>query len=254
MKMRIVRLSLLLSAMAILAAACGSGSPAPQTNSTNEAVGSSPAPQSSGGVGLCDNPYVPVVKGSSFTRVYTSIVGVSTHTGTITAVRPDGFTVERIITQPDTTTVTVVENWSCVAEGLIQYPTSEIAAVVSGSSDTVTVNTISNQGVTIPRDVQPGDTWTQTFTVQVVSSSETMDWTFTYDFTAFAEEEVSVPVGNFTALKVQNHATMTTSTQTVEMDFTYWWARGVGLVKHIFMYGGEVLGSSELTAYIEQVP
>jgi hypothetical protein len=242
------RLGVVVAALSLISVACGSsgntGLVAPETN----AAASTPAPQAAISGGLCENQYLPVVDGATFTRRTTSSLGESTQTATIKDVRSDGFSVERTGTLSSGRTYTYLENWSCTVEGLVQAPTDELAAIATGANGTVSVQARSNEGVTFPKDAQPGDTWTETFNVDVIGPDSTANWTVTYDFKATGTEEVTVPAGTFTAFHLTNRITWVNG-GVPPMDIDYWFAQGVGLVKSGFAMGDLSTGTTELVSY-----
>ena len=245
---RAVRLGLVGVALYLALTACSVGStPAPADVATPETI-STPPSQATAPGGDCENPYLPVVEGATWTRRSTTSLGESTQTATLKDVTPSGFTVERTGVLSGGRSYTYDENWSCTPEGLIQAPTDELAAIATGASGTVTVQSLSNEGVTLPTDVQAGDTWTETFNVDVVGPDSTANWSVTYDFQAIGMEAVTVPAGAFTAIHLTNHITWLNGAVPA-MDVEYWFATGVGLVKSGFTMEGLSTGITELVSY-----
>ena len=240
------RLGVLLLALQLLASACSGSETA--VLATAETSASTPVPPSGASSGNCENPYLPVVEGATFTRRSTSSAGETDQTATIKDVTQEGFSVERTGVLSGGRAYTLVENWSCADEGLIQAPSDELAAIATGSKGTVTVQTVSNEGVTLPKDVKAGDTWGETFNVDVTGSDATTNWTVTYEFAAVGLEQVTVPAGTFTAMKLTNHITWPNG-GIPEMDVAYWFVQEVGLVKTAFSWGGVDAGTSELISY-----
>lgn len=242
------RLGVVIGALSLVSAACaGSGNASPVPPGTNVAA-STPVPQAAVSGADCENPYVPVVEGATFKRRTTSSLGESTQTATIKDVRSDGFSVERTGVLSSGRAYTYLENWSCTPEGLVQAPTDELAAIATDASGTVSVQARSNEGVTLPRNAQPGDTWTETFNVDVIGPDSTSNWTVTYDFKAIGMEQVTVPAGTFTAIHLTNRITWVNG-GLPPMDIDYWFAQGVGLVKSGFTMGELSTGTTDLVSY-----
>jgi hypothetical protein len=243
-----IRLGVVISAQAVLVCACVSSTQPPVSGSTQESPGATPGAQAGGG--LCENQYQPVVEGAAYSRRSTSSLGGSSYTATITNVTPSGFNLERSGTLASGRTYTSTEVWKCTEEGLAQFLTEDLAAVYTGANGSVTVTMISNEGVTLPKSIQPGDDWSQQMNADVTGPDSTDNWTVTYSFTAAGSEEVSTPAGAFDATKVYLHVDSATGGQTVmEADLTLWVAPGVGVVKSDFGMGGEVLSTTELVSY-----
>lgn len=242
-----VRLGIVVLLLWLTAIACGSVStPAPAPTGAQDAV-SSAVPQATAAGAECENPYFPVVEGTTSTWQVTSSAGEAVRTATIKNVGPDGFSVERVGELSGGREYTLVEKWSCVPSGLVQYPTGELVAVATGLNGEVTASVGENEGATLPRDIQPGDTWHQAFNGDVTGPDSTTNWTVNYDFTAVGLEEVTVPAGTFKAMKLTNHISWPNS-GIPDMDMAYWFAEGEGLVKTVFSMNGEDLGTSQLVS------
>jgi hypothetical protein len=249
MNKRIIRLCLPSVVLALAVAACGLGTSSPGIGSSQEPGGPNSTSQS--GSGLCDNPYQPVVESATYSRTSTSSLGQGSYTGTISHVTSTGFDIDRAGTLPSGRTYTSTEVWVCTPDGLAQYLTNDLAAIYTGSNGaTVTVSVNTNQGVTLPNSINPGDTWTQHMNADVTGPDSTTNWDVTYDFTALGNETVTVPAGTFTAMKIAFHVTSASQGQTVlEADLDFWAAPGVGLVMSDFTFGGAVQSTTVLTAY-----
>jgi hypothetical protein len=233
----------------LMGTACSLGSSTPAPAATGpEATPSSAAPQATSASTNCDNPYFPVVEGATSTWKVSSSAGDAVRTATIKDVGPNRFSVEKKGELSGGRTYTLVDKWSCVDAGLVQYPTGELVAVAKGLNGEVTASVGENEGPTLPRDIQPGDTWIQTFNGEVTGPDSTTNWTVTYNFTAAGLEQVTVPAGTFTAMKLTNLITWPNS-GIPDMEMSYWFAQGVGLVKTVFSMEGIDPGTSELASY-----
>lgn len=206
--------------------ACGS------TQGGGQPAAQAPGP---GAKGACANPYMPVLNGATWTyTVTTNVTGPSTSSSAITAVAADSFTLA--VKSPQ---VSWTETWSCNQNGLLQLQNNGGAtgAALAGPDGTVTVTTKSNQGVTVPVAIRPGDTWTQT-TVFSMSSSAGVSGTSstTWTFKAVGTATVTVPAGTFEAMRVDSTAVsaftfadgkVLNSTSTGSA----WWVKSKGMVK-----------------------
>lgn len=241
-----------MAALALAGLACGFGAggntPAPAGAMVGSAT-STPAPQAAAATANCDNQYVPIVEGATATwKVTTSSGAVTNPTAMTKDVGPDGFSIVRSGKRSNGAAYTLVEKWSCKPEGLIQFPTGDLAEIATGKQGTVTASSMSNQGVTLPREIKAGDTWTETFNGDLtgLDGSKT-NWTTAYAFKAEGDESVTVPAGSFTAMKISN--TITWPNMGVpEMHMDYWFAPGIGMVKYVFSMSGAPLATGELVS------
>jgi hypothetical protein len=100
--------------------------------------------------------------------------------------------------------------------------------------------------VTLPSEISPGDTWSQTFTLegtQNVTADQTSNVVgqVKYDSTAVSVESVTVPAGTFDALRVEGPNSMDLTVEmsgftvpmTISGTLVRWYAPGVGYVKSV---------------------
>jgi hypothetical protein len=164
--------------------------------------------------GSCNHPYFPVAPSASWTYQGSSgPEGVYTFTDSVTDVREDAFTLTATFSG-----LTRTQEWTCTTEGLtaMQYTGAGAAGSVATEGSIAEFETTSFSGVSLPQDLSVGDTWTLTFEVagqQTLPGGElaNSEGTVTYTFEAITNEPVSVPAGDFDALRVD---------VTTELDFT----------------------------------
>lgn len=199
--------------------------PAPTDTSTPEPAAAPSA---------CDNPYLPVAVGPKWVYQITGPDINSRYTRSITAVTESGF---KDRDEFDMGAVREGE-WRCQDSNLISLsPNSQPAVSVPGMRFEFTVE--SNEGVTLPADLAPGKTWSQRIvysnrqTVEGVTIESRNDLKTSCN--AVREEQVTVPAGTFTALRVECTYNMTITLQGMSMPMnltdTMWMAKGVGTVK-----------------------
>jgi hypothetical protein len=271
MKMKIVRLAL--STVILLLAACSSGrgptagvsaTPAveppvgPTVTPTREApagnaapptaeptAGPSPTPapaatpappEPAPAAGPCQNPYYPVVTGASWEY---QISGTSSDTfvRSITNVRENGFDDQDVFSAG----VTRRGSWECREGELISLTPGSGASVIA--SDVQANFTIeSNTGITFPADPRPGTEWTQTI---IYRGQQTIGDTnvesrnvLNLSCKAIGMERVSVPAGDFEALRVDCTTQLDISISvplamnlSTTVTGSAWYAPGVGWVK-----------------------
>jgi hypothetical protein len=211
---------------------------------------------------LCANRYVPVIEGASWSySASASSMGSTTYTDSISGASSAGYT---LVSTYDSLTKT--QSWACYEDGLVSLEYSGGGdASVSTTGLNANFETSDMTGVTIPNQINPGDSWTQTFTVSGETVLEggiaaSTEGTVSVVWTAEGVEEVSVPAGSFEGVKV---AVSTTLNFTMDMDgvivpFTMtetgyiWLVEGVGWVRSETSYSFmEASGTStvELTGY-----
>jgi uncharacterized protein DUF3108 len=198
---------------------------------------------------LCDNQYFPVVMNATW-KFNTSAAAQYEDSQTLTNLSADGFEISHQVSPPPGDQAIWTEPWNCTDQGLVRNPSNtDLAMLAIGPGGPLTITTLSVDGVTLPKTLQQGDSWQQRMTFELASSdNQTEQYTLTYSFSAGATEQVSVPAGEFDALRLDIHASwapMSDSTMTSEVELTEWYAPDVGLVKWTTPSGG----TSELASY-----
>ena len=183
-------------------------------------------------ISSCENTYMPSDEGSTWTYAGSnSSTGNYSRTDSITSSEDDSF-----IIATQLTTINYTQEFSCRAVGLVNMEPnqSDIAAMFHGPAGSVTVQRVSNSGVTLPADIQAGDSWEQVFAWDATGPDASGSGTFTYAFTAAGIETISVPGGTFDALRIDAVIQMEIGA-TPKIAGTYtttvWLAEDVGLVK-----------------------
>lgn len=167
----------------------------------------------------CNVPFYPV--SDEATWMYTSSDGGNS----ISTMSADDFGKFTIIIEAQNSTFTI--DGECSPEGVVIMNTPGAATTYSGEHGSSTVSTISVSGVTLPKDVGQGKQWTQTITVTTETGSSIIET----NYTAIGFENITVPAGNFYALKVEQDGYVTVFGQKVAMHGFQWFAEGVGVVK-----------------------
>lgn len=214
--------------------------PAP-TEAPTAAPTATPQPtteDASQAVGACAHRYLPVAQGASW-EYRISGSSNSTFTRVIADVRPDGFD------DYDTFEVgaTRASSWACRNGDLIALtPQSNSVVTAADMQSDFTVE--SNEGVTLPADPEPGQSWTQ----KVVYRGEQLVGGVTLKSRNVVEtsckaadiEAVIVPAGEFETLRVNCKTTFQITLSggpaglpglELNVTETRWLAPGVGLVK-----------------------
>jgi hypothetical protein len=192
----------------------------------------------------CNHPYYPAVPNA--TRVYKSSgtsKGEYMITETTSEVRADGFTV---LTDYGTNVKSI--EWSCDSEGLRVYSTgNEKMQGLAVDSDQFKLDvTIKNpSGVTLPVEIEAGDSWAQSFdfesTGTVGGNTTTGTGRSTTTYEALGLESITIPAGTFEAMKIESEtkediqATFNglAANSSNEYQTVFWFVEGIGLVKSV---------------------
>jgi hypothetical protein len=110
----------------------------------------------------------------------------------------------------------------CTPEGIVLMDTT-----YTGEYGSSTVTTVTNSGVTVPKDIGQGAGWTQTLNVTAGDQTSTIE----SNYTAVGFENITVPAGDFYALKVEQSGYVTVFGRQVDMHGFHWYAEGVGVIK-----------------------
>jgi hypothetical protein len=217
-----------------------------QQAQASNAAPSAQAPNVQSSGNLCDNPYMPAVEGATWTYDLITDSGIVTQTDTVTDVGTDAFLVET--QQPD---LTWVITWHCSPEGLywLQSDGGMFSAIFQGDAGTATIETLSNSGVSLPTNVQPGDNWTATEEIHVAGYGVDETFSLSAEVHAVGMELVTVPAGTFDALRIDYVISNTSQTLPVTIESSSWFAEGVGQVKNSNVANGSINSGLELTAY-----
>jgi hypothetical protein len=221
-------------------AACNLG--ATPTPAPGDPVFTPEPTQNNTGGDLCFNPLYPVTQGATWTYSSTGISGATesyTFTDTVSAVRIDGFTLTSQFSG-----LTRTQEWSCRPEGLVALQLgSGPAGGISTSQVRMDVTTSNINGVTIPAEITPGQTWSYsldyTGSVEMAGAAGEAQGNAASSMNALGMESVTVPAGTFDAMKIVASTTMDiqatyqgiTAPLTLTTTSTVWFAPNVGWVK-----------------------
>ncbi len=181
----------------------------------------------------CDNPFYPVSDGATWT--YSLSSGDSAvHTLSV----DDGGSFV-ISVQSASTSASITGQ--CSPEGIVLMDSPGSLTSVSGENGSAGLITVNESGVTLPKDIGIGQTWTQSISMDTSMGKSTID----SEYTAVGFENITVPAGEFYVLKVEQNATVKILQQSIAMHGFQWYAEGVGVVKSA-MDGAP---SAELVSY-----
>jgi len=185
----------------------------------------------------CVNAYYPVREGSTWTYQSTgSPAGNYSFTDTITALRPDGFTLTSKFDK-----LTRTQEWACRPEGLVALQLG--GGALTSQNLKLEVATQNTSGVSYPAAIAAGDQWDYaldfTGKMELAGSSGEAKGNDKSHFTALGMESVTVPAGTFNALKIQVDTILDISVTvqgvgvpvTFSSSYIYWFVPDTGWVK-----------------------
>ena len=212
--MRPSRCTLLFLALPILVAGCEGPAPTPSV--------------AEGEARACDNEYMPVVEGATWTYKRMTSQGDRTQQAVILDVSENAFVLGVTLTD-----ISYEEAWMCTEEGLVQLETagSPYTAAFAGPDGNVRLSTVDSDGVTLPASFDVGDEWDQTTQVQISSSAFNGLATISHEFSAVRSEPITVAGTEFQAVVVEVSSTLEIPQFSFEFKSVQWYVRGVGLVK-----------------------
>jgi hypothetical protein len=177
----------------------------------------------------CNNDYYPVVNGATWTYLITVQEDEPTTTIYTMAVNQDDTFTLNIQDEDSKFTL----DGSCNDEGIVLLNVPGVSSTYSGQDGNgSSMTTITNEGVTLPDDVQEGDEWSQTISVNATSGESGLSATIETNYKAIGFENVTVPAGTFNALKVEQTGSMIMEgTPAFETHGFIWYVEGVGTVK-----------------------
>jgi hypothetical protein len=206
--------------------------------------------------GACANPYLPVIVGATWNYKLTGAVS-DTFTRSILSLDAGTFTDQDVFGNG----ISRQSQWNCDNGNLTALnPSGGVSSSVNTENVTVNFETTELSGITLPAAINPGDTWSQTATLegtQVINGVEIPAKNqFTANCTAVGIETVTVEAGTFDAMHfdcpVTMNITITMQDAPIEHAITFnssnWHAQDIGLIKTVTT--GEGLNSTiELVSF-----
>ncbi|MEP6973603.1 MAG: hypothetical protein ABI869_05600 [Actinomycetota bacterium] len=158
--------------------------------------------------------------------------------------------------------LTRIVPWSCTPEGLVALQYANAPGTIFNGGIEFTIETTKVSGVTFPAAISPGDRWTQGYGLlgTLVSSqgSGRGQGGVSTTYRALRNEDVVVPAGTFSALKVRFSGTyrftITVAGASVPANRTFsgflWLVQDVGVVKTSVTVNGtfSLTATTELTS------
>lgn len=215
-----------------------------------------PAEDSSAATSACDNPYQPIIAGASWNYKLTGLAP-DTFVRSILSVNENEYTDQDVFG----TGVTRQSQWKCDNGSLIALnPSGGGSSSVNTEGLSVDFQTTELSGVTLPANLNPGDTWNQTATLEGIQdiggTQIPAKNNFSTTCTAIGIESVTVEAGTFDAMRFDCQTVMNISLSmqdnpietTITINSINWHTENIGLVKTTTT--GEGFDSTiELTSY-----
>ncbi len=149
---------------------------------------------------LCANQYFPSMLGDTWEYSGSNTaLGAYTRTDAVTSASAEAFSVDTTISS-----LTYEVNYACTSSGLIANdPVQQYAgALLSSPNAPINVKLTSNSGISLPSEINPGDTWQQSADFEAASQDFNLSGRFVFNYTAVGYENITVPFGSFNALRV----------------------------------------------------
>lgn len=260
--MKTKNISIFIASIFVLASmlACNLGASAPEGDGSkpaNASTAEAPTEAPLAAPNACDNPYMPIIVGATWNY---NLNGPTpdTYVHSILSVEASGFTEQDVFG----TGVTRQGTWNCENGNLIALnPSGGNSSSVTAEGTSVDFKTTALEGVTLPASLNPGDTWSQSLTLE---GTQTLNGEafpasnqLTQNCTATGVESVTVPAGTFDAMRVDCQVNMNITidiagspfTTPIALVNTNWYALKVGLVKTVST-GSGLDSTTELTSYL----
>jgi hypothetical protein len=183
---------------------------------------------------LCDNLYFPNTSGDTWEYAgNTSATGAYTRTDSITSSGANSFTVQSTVSG-----MSYNVDYSCTPAGLVAVnPIQQyLGPILNALNGQVSLNLTSNSGISLPNNINPGDTWQQIIEWEGSAQGMSTNGRLVIDYTAADYESVSVPSGTYDALKVNTSIRIEISNFRIQYgtyEITSWMAPNVGIIKSL---------------------
>ena len=181
---------------------------------------------------LCDNLYFPNKVGDTWEYAgNTSATGSYTRTDTVSNSGDTAFSVESSVSG-----VSYPVEYTCTEAGLVaanpiqQY----LGAILTSLNGQIELNLVSNSGISLPNQVNPGDSWQQIVEWEGSAQGISTNGQLVLDYSAAGYETVTVPSGTYEALRVNTSIRIEISNFRIQYgtyNITSWMAPNVGMIK-----------------------
>ncbi len=164
----------------------------------------------------CEVPFYPVSDEATWTYTMSS-GGNAIHT-----MSADTFGNFSLLIESSESTFTI--GGKCTPEGVVLLDVPGVSTSYTGSEGSSALTTKSVSGLTLPKDVGIGQSWS--YSVTTGNDSEIVS-----NYIALGFENISVPAGEFYTLKVEEFSNVKMMGMDIDFHGYHWYAEGVGVIK-----------------------
>ena len=181
---------------------------------------------------LCDHPYQPTGLGDAWFYSGSNTASNSyTRADVISSSGARAFSIGSNLAG-----VTYTVDYSCTSEGLIaNNPVQQyLGALLVNPNANLEVSLISVSGITLPAEINPGDTWQQVAEVNGTLNGTSMSGWIVFNYTAVGFEDISVPAGTFNTLRIDANIRVEVTPLRIlagQYNSSSWLAPDIGMVK-----------------------
>jgi hypothetical protein len=181
---------------------------------------------------LCTNLYFPNTPGDTWEYAgSTTATGAFTRVDSITNAGDQSFSVQSTLSG-----ISYPVDYSCTESGLVAVnPIQQyLGAVLASLNGQVTLNLVSTSGISLPSQINPGDSWQQIVEWEGSAQGMSTNGRLVFDYTAAGYETITVPSGTYEALRVNTSIRIEISDFRINYgtyDITTWMAPNVGIIK-----------------------
>jgi hypothetical protein len=216
------------------------------------AEGSSETPTPAAAQSACDHPYFPLRSGSSWT--YSTPGGNMTWSVGSAGGSNDSADATMEIAMAE---VSFTVHWSCSSAGIVSYDFASLNVASLGNIANLEVVDSSGAFLAAPDLLTPGYSWPNNYSLVMHVSQEgfsaDMTTAVSETWTVVGVENVTVPAGTFEALRVDGNENITMTGMGQDVNFsvnvTYWYAKGIGIVRYTSSTSEGTSSEGDLTSY-----
>jgi len=205
------KLLVLSLSVALLGAGCSTSPSRPSAEGPGPSIAVGEPNPSAPSSAACANVYFPSKQDQSITY-QSNTPDSGAFTQRITKV--DDETIHMEITFSEHPDITLQASYRCSGESIVAEGYLDLSAALSGTD--ASFETLSQEGVFLPKDLRVGSEWDTTYAVEgkfttpaMGNQPVNMKQSIAMQQKALAEESVTVPAGTFTAIKIEQKTTVT---------------------------------------------
>jgi DUF3108-like len=181
---------------------------------------------------VCDNLYYPNQLSNTWEYAgNNTALGDYVRTDIISNSSSQSFTVESNLSS-----VTYPVDYNCTPEGLTSVDPIQqyLGALLNTPNSPVNVTLLSNSGITLPAQINPGDSWQQVAEFKGSVNNTSASGRVVFNYSAVGFENITVPFGTYNALRVDCNIRIELTPFRIlagTYEATNWMAPNVGIIK-----------------------